>query len=134
MQFFLLQQEMDDYHTVYVDIAEANERGNENEMPWKLEYSAKAAYGLEDMSAASWSDFANRMQSDRTLFQTYWRHYAVSIDDEEEPCGNQCRRSRVCELYEGLSYTPEDWCDQFYPKIELPQSNAECSARFIKRP
>ena len=132
-EFDSTSYELLDYHTYYADIEEANVIGDETKMPWRKEYSAKEEYQLDDMSARSWADFANRMQTDHDLFMKYQTNVFVNYSPEMEPCGLACRRHRVCQTYQGLSYTPDSWCEHFFPTTlgNVPNS-ATCSARFIK--
>lgn len=61
-----------DYHQYFTNLTLANEK---NSPQWVLEYSAKSAYNLSDMSAASWLDLVHRFQKDDALFQKWWSYF-----------------------------------------------------------
>lgn len=133
--FLVLNQNLVDFKTYYADLEKSNAMDTTTKMVWDLEYSAKEAYGMADLSPQSWSDFMENMKTNMTLFEVYLKHFQVSVADLIlEPCGYECRRTRLCESYQGFSNVNEDWCEHFYPKPAMPNNGAQCSSRFIKRP
>jgi len=82
-----------DFHNYYADLVAANVNNSPN---WKLEYSAKSAYSLKDMSPASFYDLIHRFQKNTTLFD----QYLLRRGKGTSPCNNdKCRKGPFCDLY-----------------------------------
>jgi len=64
--------ELLDHVTFYGNVTEANIKGS---ITFRMEYSAKEAYGLKDMSPQSWEKVAMDMLKNTTVFNTYAKYY-----------------------------------------------------------
>ena len=98
----------------YLNLTEANARGVLN---WTLEYDAKAAYGMPDLSPASWNDVANSMEGEAlsstqkrltgssdnqaVLEQFVTFHYASS--GHVTTCDASCRNKALCSVRSATS-------------------------------
>jgi len=81
-----------DYHQYHLDLNKTNESGIAK---WELYYSAKSAYGLKDMSPASWENLINVFRNDDALFQLWnQRHYAGYWGTG--PCTGGCKSDTLC--------------------------------------
>jgi len=111
------------------DLSVANARGRARPPEWEARYSAKRDLGLEDMSAASWEDFAQRIESDDDLYNA-WETvvnkglYTPSYDATGalqrrletlcEPRGasyRKCMGGTDASRREGICPPPEGWTD-----------------------
>jgi hypothetical protein len=63
-----------DYTQYKLDLDEANKYGG---AAWEVEYTARKEYGLVDMSARSWHEFALRMAQDKQLTDKYNNNYSA---------------------------------------------------------
>lgn len=63
---------------------------------WELEYSAKAAYGLESLNPSEWDKLATRMLTNNTLVQRYnaYRTHSALV----KPCDSGCQKGLICAL------------------------------------
>jgi len=87
--------EVRDYTQYVTNVTEANESGHPT---WQVEYSARAAYGLSDMSGRSWLEFGKALFKDDELFGTYYRHYYTSSPGADTPCDARCRKFASCAV------------------------------------
>ena len=131
--------DMEDFEVWYSDVDESNLSGDQEKMIWKLEYSAKEDYGLDNCTVKGWADFVERMKTDDDLFQKYYKHIKVSMREEafegKYECNNEvCRRNEICEISENLSKQGRHMCQLFYPLPEPPvdENPPQCSPRFKK--
>jgi sphingomyelin phosphodiesterase len=89
-----------DYDQFYLDLAPPNaaksEKSSTTELI-KLLYSAKSAYGLPDLSPASWHQLTVRFQSDETLFKTHLSHSDAEAKDRYT-CLSVCKERYICRL------------------------------------
>lgn len=83
-----------DYIQWNTDLVEANKNGK---IDFRLFYTAKDAYGLDDLSAASWSKLVDRMKSDDSLFQKYWLFYNGNVTGTG-PCLGSCKKEALCSI------------------------------------
>jgi flagellum-specific peptidoglycan hydrolase FlgJ len=62
-----------------------------------LEYSAKDAYNLTDMSATSWEQVGKKLLTDDHTFATFSKYYNALADDGNF-CGSNagCRKDAHC--------------------------------------
>lgn len=67
-----------------------------NRTQYSLEYSAKSAYNLTDLSARSWNDFLNRLEDnlDGSLMSLVYEFYTKSSDSSEH-CNQTCRLNLI---------------------------------------
>ncbi|GAB6027687.1 hypothetical protein CHUAL_001927 [Chamberlinius hualienensis] len=92
-----------DYEVYWLDVDRANADGFAT---WELRYSAKDAYGMNDMSPEEFNNFVNRMETDDALFQTFYENlYRVSPDT---PCVDTCKSAVLCNLRLGWSGYSKD--------------------------
>ena len=61
-----------------------------DEPSYELEYSAKSAYGLPDLSPKSWANLVQRFQTDDNLFQKWYYYYHKSFDPTDH-CDSKCK-------------------------------------------
>ncbi|KAF8372244.1 hypothetical protein PRIPAC_78673 [Pristionchus pacificus] len=97
-----------DAETYSTDINEANTNGHEPE--WFLEYSAKDAYNLPDLSPASWSNLIDRLAVDDDLFQKFYNYFSRTshnLDCVNDPV---CRQGNICPLRVAKSYDENLFC------------------------
>lgn len=64
-----------DHHNYFLNLTEANQRGNASSLQWIEEYSAKTAYNMSSLLTSEWQRVYERMRSDDRLFQLYYNHY-----------------------------------------------------------
>ncbi|KAK9721171.1 hypothetical protein K7432_003643 [Basidiobolus ranarum] len=91
------------HFTYALDIVKANERKSSK---WELMYSAKEAYGLNDLSPNSWNELIDRFETDPELFNQFFkfksRRFLSLIDPRHrvEPCSlnSKCRQQILCGL------------------------------------
>ncbi|GMS92183.1 hypothetical protein PENTCL1PPCAC_14358, partial [Pristionchus entomophagus] len=97
-----------DAETYATDIDIAN--ANDEEPKWALEYSAKAAYGLSDLSPSSWADLISRLAVDDELFTKFHRYMFRST--HEENCVNEpeCRQRYICSMKTAKSFEEDIFC------------------------
>jgi len=73
------------------------EDANKNDKPvWKKEYSAKAEYGLKDLSVASWDDLWHRFSTDDALFQKWYRN--SNTQTNTAVCDANCKKGALCRI------------------------------------
>ncbi|GMS83288.1 hypothetical protein PENTCL1PPCAC_5463, partial [Pristionchus entomophagus] len=100
-----------DAETYTTDLDEANAK--DQEPKWFLEYTTKDAYGLPDLSPASWAALIDRLVADDELFKKYhWYFYRSSYEDN---CVNDpvCRQSYICYLRAAKSFEEDHFCAGF---------------------
>ncbi|GFN76737.1 sphingomyelin phosphodiesterase [Plakobranchus ocellatus] len=68
--FLMVIQAVLDYTTYYLNITEANIRG---QLVWKAEYSPKKDFKMSGLYANDWADLVDRMEKDDVLFQKFYR-------------------------------------------------------------
>ncbi|GMS90922.1 hypothetical protein PENTCL1PPCAC_13097, partial [Pristionchus entomophagus] len=97
-----------DAETYTTDLDEANAKDQEPE--FFLEYTTKEAYGLPDLSPASWNALIGRLAVDDDLFKKFHRYYYRS--PYEGDCINvpECRQSYVCYLRAAKSFEEDHFC------------------------
>jgi len=90
-----------DYDTFSSNITEANLPGGN--LNFQLQYSAKEAYGIPDLSPASWANLTQRMTTNTTLFNEHlrFRYNYWSSPEEIKHCNKVCRRKILCNLLRG---------------------------------
>lgn len=86
------------HETYILDLVEAN-KGN---VKWKLEYSAKEAYGMKSLLPEDWDDLVHRMASNTTLFNTFYKYYTKSARNDS--CDDSCRKYTLCRVMSGRSH------------------------------
>ncbi|KAL0483104.1 sphingomyelin phosphodiesterase [Acrasis kona] len=89
--------ELLDHVTFYGNVTEANIKGN---MTYRMEYSAKEAYGLSDMSPQSWERVGLDFLNNGTAINNYIK-YANAFGDADSPktCGGKVTKECIKELY-----------------------------------
>ncbi|KAL9981127.1 hypothetical protein ACROYT_G009791 [Oculina patagonica] len=86
------------HETYILDLVEAN-KGN---VQWKLEYSAKDAYGMPSLLPEDWNNLVHRMASNQTLFNTFYKYFWKSAPSST--CDGSCRENMLCRLMTGRSH------------------------------
>lgn len=83
-----------DYTQFYLNLTEANALGKAN---WYVEYRAKSAFNLSDVSSASLNKLVAQFKQDGSeLFQRYYEYNSVSLD--KSPCVDMCKRRHICSM------------------------------------
>ncbi|GMR31695.1 hypothetical protein PMAYCL1PPCAC_01890, partial [Pristionchus mayeri] len=97
-----------DAETYTTDLDEANAK--DQEPKWFLEYSARDAYGMPDLSPASWSTLIDKLITDDDLFRKFHQYYYRS--SYEENCVNdpECRQMYICYLRAAKSFEEDHFC------------------------
>ncbi|GMT05039.1 hypothetical protein PENTCL1PPCAC_27213 [Pristionchus entomophagus] len=100
-----------DAETYTTDLNDANAK--DQEPKWFLEYSTKDAYGLPDLSPASWAALIDRLAVDDDLFTKFHQYYFRS--SYEADCVNEpeCRQKYVCYLRVAKSFEEDHFCAGF---------------------
>lgn len=101
------------YYQYHLNITRANA---EDKATWELFYDAKSAYGLPDLSPASWLQASQRMFDDSALAAKYRfnRHTGVY---PENSCNFLCRREMACET-QTIAFAEYSQC------MSLPRNNS----------
>ncbi len=81
-----------DYDVYMLDIEAANSTGVDT---WQHEYAARAYFNLTDLSAASWSAFAELLATNDTVFDSYYAVHTVQCA-RTECTSHKCRRRLYC--------------------------------------
>jgi len=94
--------EVIDSYTYSMNLTLANAGGPPK---FPLDYSARDAYKMEDLSPQSWADAAWRMAADPDLYYEYFRHY---YSFQKEPvqwyngfCDKGCKALKMWSFYRG---------------------------------
>lgn len=83
-----------DYTQFYLNLTEANALGKAN---WQVEYKAKTAYNLTDVSPTSLDKLVAWFKQDGSeLFQRYYDYNSVSLN--KSPCVDMCKRRHICSI------------------------------------
>ena len=94
----------------YTNLTEANVSGN---LTWKLEYSATAVYGLENVNSGSIGSLVDSfLDSNNDNFDRYYEYNAVSYTGEG-PCDEDCKMTQMCSIVCPLY-------DQYYECLKDP--------------
>ncbi|XP_055336532.1 sphingomyelin phosphodiesterase-like [Paramacrobiotus metropolitanus] len=86
-----------DHETYIVNLTEAN---LPNGTPkWVKEYSAKEAYGLNQLLPGDWNDLMDEFLVDDAKFQKFWQYYWKSQDTSvAKGCNDACRKYLLCRI------------------------------------
>jgi len=106
--------EVTDHETYFLNLEEANKHPKKPPS-WQLLYSAKAAYQLKDLSAASWNGLVNRLQTNGSLFDIFYNYYH-SGSPVRPPCDPVCRHKLICGLVSARSHQTKETCKNIYIK------------------
>ncbi|TKR81616.1 hypothetical protein L596_015459 [Steinernema carpocapsae] len=96
-----------DADTYYANLTEAY--ATNKEPVFKHEYSTREAYGMKDLSPASWDDLANRFLKDIDLFRQKFLPYYYR-DHKNQECGWDCIEGYVCDMKSAQSYSDKKFC------------------------
>ncbi|GAV05396.1 hypothetical protein RvY_15537 [Ramazzottius varieornatus] len=84
-----------DHETFVANLTEANESGTPPK--WYREYSAKEAFGLEQLLPSDWDRLMDELETDDAKFQKFWQYYWKSEDvSVRKSCGTACRKFVLC--------------------------------------
>ena len=83
-----------DIHQYYTNLQVDNEQKS---VTWELEYSFVEEYGIPDMSAASIAGLVQRMHTDRSLFDKFYKHYFNNFSPTPA-CDKYCYARWLCVL------------------------------------
>lgn len=84
-----------DHETYLMNLTELDANPS-REPSWKLEYTAKAAYGMHSLQPADWDHLLERMERDDALFDLFYRFYTKQ-NPLAAPCDAACRKSFLCK-------------------------------------
>ncbi|CAG2108614.1 unnamed protein product [Medioppia subpectinata] len=104
-----------DYETYYLNLTDANIHRDSKPIEYKLSYSAREAYGLQDLSAESWHQLVLRLNKDQQLFSKFYDYFFNRSDNigADNVCTTkQCRRDILCRLITSLSHH-NYFCNKF---------------------
>ncbi|KAH3787773.1 acid sphingomyelinase-like phosphodiesterase 3b [Dreissena polymorpha] len=81
----------------YLDLQKANKNAHDH---WEVEYEAKKAYEIPDLTAATLANLATRIKDPgSSAFKNFWRFFTVSPPAELlESCLNDCHSAVYCGL------------------------------------
>ncbi|KAL7721063.1 Sphingomyelin phosphodiesterase [Entamoeba marina] len=77
------------YVNYYVDLSKSY-------VEWKFNYNAIEEYGLNDLSADSMVELANRMHTDRSLHDIWYHHLRANTD--QYSCDDKCYNNNLCAI------------------------------------
>lgn len=84
-----------DHETYLMNLTELDANPS-REPSWKLEYTAKAAYGMQSLQPADWDHLLERMERDDDLFEMFYRFY-IKQNPLAPPCDAACKKSFLCK-------------------------------------
>nr|CAB3266404.1 sphingomyelin phosphodiesterase 1 [Phallusia mammillata] len=91
-----------DHHTYILNLSNANTV--QSDPQWKLEYSAKSTYGLQDLTAESWHKVFKSWFTDTTTTGNTFAKYYVNFHKGHPPtetCDDNCKRDLLCRIAGG---------------------------------
>eukprot|EP01119_Soliformovum_irregulare_P010072 TRINITY_DN2452_c0_g1_i1.p1 TRINITY_DN2452_c0_g1~~TRINITY_DN2452_c0_g1_i1.p1 ORF type:complete len:562 (-),score=102.61 TRINITY_DN2452_c0_g1_i1:169-1854(-) len=91
-----------DYEQYYSSLPQANAQ---NRMTWQVEYTARAAYNLTDLSPQSWWDFSTQLESDQSLLNLFTQH-KYTLVNPNATCDAGCKKDTLCMM---RTATPDDY-------------------------
>merc|ERR1719495_402838 len=94
-----------------MDLDEANRRPEE-EPVWRKLYSAREAYSLHSLSPVSWENLVARMNSNVSLFSTFYHNYHAGSYQRPD-CDPICKRKILCNLKTSQSHISKKICKDF---------------------
>ncbi|KAK0406300.1 hypothetical protein QR680_018488 [Steinernema hermaphroditum] len=97
-----------DADTYYANLTEAYATGKDPE--FVHEYNTREAYGMKDLSPASWNDLTNRFKTDDDLFHKFLQYYYR--DHKDQICGLECRNEYVCDMKSAKSFSSKQFCNE----------------------
>ncbi|XP_055349076.1 sphingomyelin phosphodiesterase-like [Paramacrobiotus metropolitanus] len=87
-----------DHETYIANITAANLQPEVGPV-WYKEYSAKEAFGLEQLEPRNWNALLDEFERDDAKFQTFFRYYWKSDDTSVNAgCDAACRHRMVCHM------------------------------------
>jgi sphingomyelin phosphodiesterase len=86
--------EIFDIEQYVADLDKANANGK---LQYRLEYTAKKAYGLTSLSPQAWMSVVNMFKTNDTLWQQYYRFWRGEYP-HETPCTGICKKTMICEI------------------------------------
>lgn len=95
-----------DHETYYMNLTEANLNNNPQ---WKFEYSAYKAYKMSSLLPSEWDKVTQRLETNDSFFQQFYRYYVQLSDYIDKPCKNRCKEKILCRLQRGRSHD-QDLC------------------------
>ncbi|GMT31293.1 hypothetical protein PFISCL1PPCAC_22590, partial [Pristionchus fissidentatus] len=97
-----------DAETYATDLDKAN--AQDGEPQFFLEYSTRDAYGMPDLSPASWNALIDRLAVDDDLFKKFHQYYFRSFHEPDCWSNPVCRKKYVCYLRVAKSFEQEHFC------------------------
>merc|ERR1712126_775363 len=86
-----------DHETWYMDLEKANSAESNYTPEWKKLYSARDAYGLENLQPQQWYEFTKKMANDDEAFNLYYEHWHRKAS-VAEPCDAKCKKVKLCDI------------------------------------
>ncbi|KAL3113709.1 hypothetical protein niasHT_016799 [Heterodera trifolii] len=85
-----------DIENYFLNLTALSDGPEKEEKPrWELLYTAKAEYGMKQLSAEAWNTVAQRIEREPAMARKFNRNYARRNDAE---CDAHCVAERVCEI------------------------------------
>ena len=100
-----------DHQTFVMDLEVANKLP-EKDPEFYLLYSAKSEYKMPDLSPTSWHNLVNKLQSNKTFFDIFYKNY--NSGSTETPCDPVCRRRLICRLVSSRSHDMKKLCGNIH--------------------
>jgi len=87
------------YYQYIADLAAANKG---NVMNFTLEYDVRSAYGLPDMTPASFQNLTIRFSDNITMLETFYKRRYTQGPGGAGNCTGSCVKSQICNLESGF--------------------------------
>eukprot|EP00825_Cyclidium_porcatum_P001817 TRINITY_DN10843_c0_g1_i2.p2 TRINITY_DN10843_c0_g1~~TRINITY_DN10843_c0_g1_i2.p2 ORF type:complete len:155 (+),score=28.13 TRINITY_DN10843_c0_g1_i2:3-467(+) len=105
------------YEQYYTELEQDNQ---EMKITWKLEYATnQEPYNLPDLTLGSMTQLAERLNSNKTLFNYYYAYN--NIMSKQDNCGFRCKRNQMCAIVQPY-WDKYLTCLLIGPKHYLPKS------------
>jgi len=82
-----------DTDTYFTNLTAANSNGAPT---WGHEYSAKSAYGMDQLFPADWDSLIGKFQQNLTLFQSFSNYHRSMASTA--PCTGDCMKDSICGM------------------------------------
>ncbi|RWS24750.1 sphingomyelin phosphodiesterase-like protein 2 [Leptotrombidium deliense] len=86
---------VENIHSYYLNLTEANEKGKQATLKWRKLYEAKQDYGLKSLSPQEWQSFYNRLLNNDTLTQFYYGNVIRHSDAFPYVCDEMCKKLMI---------------------------------------
>ncbi|RWS23735.1 sphingomyelin phosphodiesterase-like protein [Leptotrombidium deliense] len=94
---------VENMHSYYLNLTEANEKGKQEQLNWRKLYDAKRDYGLKSLSPQEWDLFYKRLLANDTLTQMYYANVIRHSNAFPKFCNDTCKHG-IFGLHFGFSF------------------------------